>query len=169
MRPPRPRSFTLTTRLVLLGLFALAMAELEASAVWYIRAILHWVPAPADLTASAMAQVPGWIVRAEQYREAATMVMLVTIALLMGANWRQRIAAFLYAFAIWDIAYYVWLYVLLSWPPSLTTTDCLFLLPCVWTAPVWFPLLASVAMLLVAAALFRSKKPQGEKTAGGRG
>ncbi|MFQ6132246.1 MAG: hypothetical protein ACE5R4_09445 [Armatimonadota bacterium] len=143
MNAPGRRRLSLGARLALLAAFAVAMGYLEATVVWYIRAILDWIPVPADLTPEAIEHVPSWIIFAEQCREAATIVMLVTLALLVGRTWRERLGAFLYAFAIWDIFYYVWLYVLIGWPPSLSTQDCLFLIPKPWLAPVWFPLLAS--------------------------
>lgn len=154
MNPPTGGRFSLTARLVFLAIFAVAMAHLEATVVWYIREILDWVPVPENLTPAALEQVPHWLTFSEQCREAATVVMLVTMALLVGANWRERLGAFLYAFAIWDIFYYVWLYVLIQWPPSLTTQDCLFLIPEPWLGPVWFPLLASAALLMVSLLLF---------------
>jgi hypothetical protein len=54
---------------------------------------------------------------------------------------------FLYAFAIWDIFYYVFLYVLLGWPESLFTWDILFLIPVPWVGPVICPCLVSLAMI----------------------
>jgi len=161
VNPPGNRRFSLAARLVLLALFAVAMAYLEAAAVLYIRKILGWVPVPRDLTAADMQRMPSWLILSEQCREAGTIVMLVTLALLAGATWRERLGAFLYAFAVWDVFYYVWLYVLLRWPPSLTARDCLFLIPQPWLAPVWFPLLASVTMLMISLLLFgvgKSKK-----------
>src|SRR6185295_1640743 len=51
-------------------------------------------------------------------------------------------------FGAWDLAYYAGLYVALGWPPSLLTWDVLFLIPVPWTAPVLYPALVSVVLVL---------------------
>jgi hypothetical protein len=79
--------------------------------------------------------------------------MLLAVALLAGRNLGERVAAFLWAFAIWDAIYYLALELLVHWPPSLTTPDIYFLLPVPWGGPVWVPLLADLLMVLLAAGL----------------
>src|SRR5665647_1214847 len=86
----------------------------------------------------------------EQAREAATMVMLLGVGYLAGRTWWQRLAFWLFAFGVWDIFYYVWLWVLLRWPSSPGTRDLLFLIPREWWAPVWQPVLASLGFIAVA-------------------
>jgi hypothetical protein len=83
----------------------------------------------------------------EQAREAATMVMLLAVGFLAGRTWWQRFAFWLLAFGVWDIFYYVWLWVLLRWPSSPGTRDLLFLLPNEWWAPVWQPVLVSCVFI----------------------
>ena len=137
----------LSVHLLLVVLFGIAMANVEATVVVYIRQVLGWVPAPADLGPDAMAKVPGELIFRERLREGATIVMLVVFSLVAARRWMQRAGTFLVAFAVWDICYYAWLYVLIRWPPRLTTMDCLFLIPKPWLAPVWLPLLVSVVLL----------------------
>jgi hypothetical protein len=79
----------------------------------------------------------------EHIREACTLVMLTTVAWLAAINARTRIATFFVMFGIWDITYYVGLRLLVAWPESLLTWDCLFLLPVPWYGPVLAPLLIS--------------------------
>ena len=86
----------------------------------------------------------------ERAREAATMVMLLAAGYLAGRTGWQRLAYWLFAFGVWDIFYYVWLYVYLRWPASPGTRDLLFLIPGEWWAPVWMPMLASLAFVAVA-------------------
>ena len=51
------------------------------------------------------------------------------------------------AFGIWDIFYYIWLYVLTSWPESLMTWDLLFYVPLPWVGPVLTPVLIAITMV----------------------
>jgi len=40
-------------------------------------------------------------------------------------------------FGVWDLVYYAGLKALLDWPESWGTWDVLFLIPGIWTGPVW--------------------------------
>ncbi len=82
-------------------------------------------------------------------REAATLVMLVGVGVSAGRTFLQRFSAFLVAFGVWDLGYYVSLKALLGWPASVWTWDILFLIPVPWSAPVLAP--AVVAATMVAA------------------
>ena len=74
--------------------------------------------------------------------------MLVSVAMLAAARARERSAAFLWTFALWDISYYAGLWATIRWPTSLKDLDVLFLIPEPWVAQVWFPLLVSVLTLI---------------------
>ena len=136
-------------RLLTLTLFAVAMGHLEAVVVVYLRRLAPAVPLPqANLDYyQFLPQLPPWVIPVEMSREAATIIMLVTLALLVGRGRRERVCVFLLAFALWDIFYYVGLKLLLGWPPALTTTDVLFLIPVPWFAPVWLPVAISLGMI----------------------
>jgi len=138
-------------RLALLTIYGWGMAHVEGVVVYYLRKIL----APMAQLVEREAVFSPTLLRVEQTREAATIVMLVAIAWLVGKNLRERLSFFLWTFAIWDIFYYVSLYLLLRWPRSLTTMDVLFLIPTAWVAPVYVPLTASTFMLLFALWLLR--------------
>ena len=98
--------------------------------------------------------LPQSLLTVEIFREAATLVMLLSIAFLSAKFWRERSAIFLWSFAIWDICYYLGLSLTVGWPPSWFTPDVLFLIPVPWLAQVWFPILVS-ALTLVAVLLAR--------------
>ena len=87
----------------------------------------------------SVGKFPERYLNIEITREAATIIMLVVIAYLVGITWLERGIFFLWTFAFWDLFYYVSLYILIKWPPSLKTIDVLFLIPKPWIAPVWFP------------------------------
>ena len=141
-------------RLIVTALFALAFAFVEAAVVVYLRASSGLLFAQRG---HAPAGFPALFLRIEIVREAATMIMLAAIATLAARNLRERFIAFLWTFAIWDIFYYVFLYVTIGWPNSLKNLDLLFLIPVPWTSQVWFPLL--VSSLTILAVLFYARRP----------
>jgi hypothetical protein len=156
------------------GLFALAFGYVEAAVVIYIRASLGLLPGYegtlADVQRLAAAfyrqpivlhQMPPALLRIEVIREAATMIMLVGVALLAGRSLPNRCAMFLWCFAIWDIAYYAGLWATVRWPYSLLAPDVLFLIPVPWIAQVWFPILVSgmtIGAIVNTARLSRGKE-----------
>ena len=135
-------------RLAVVAAWAIAFALVEAMVVVYLRRLFglqyRLTFTPADF------RYPRAYLGYEQAREAATMVMLLGVGYLAGRTWLQRLAFWLFAFGVWDIFYYVWLWVLLRWPSSPGTRDLLFLIPREWWAPVWQPVLASLGFIAVA-------------------
>lgn len=123
-------------RMPALFVYAVAMAFVEAAVVVYLRKLY---PA-ADVTATPLT---GFVYRTEVFREAATIVMLLAVAWLASRRLALKGLAFLWIFAIWDLFYYLFLKLLIGWPPSLRTLDVLFLIPVPWIAPVWLPIVAS--------------------------
>jgi hypothetical protein len=95
-------------------------------------------------------------------REAATIIMLASVAYVSAAGWRRRFGAFLVGFACWDISYYLFLKIVDHWPASLMTKDVYFLIPVMWIGPVLTPLAISTAMLLGGSWLYL--KPAAEVT-----
>ena len=126
-------------------MFAIAMGFLENAVVVYMRALLY----PQGFV-FPMVAIPPTLAITEILREAATVVMLLGIGVLAGKSGISRFAWFLYAFAIWDIFYYVFLKLILNWPESFMTWDILFLIPTVWIGPVITPVIVSLTMVLLA-------------------
>ncbi len=136
--------------LLVLFAFGIAMGVLEAVVVVYLRHIYY--PAGFDFP---LAAIDHLIAAAEWVREICTLVMLLSIALLAGKRALQVFSYFIYSFAVWDIFYYAGLKLFLDWPASLSTWDILFLIPVIWTGPVWAPLLCSLLMILLAGLLLQ--------------
>jgi hypothetical protein len=122
--------------------YAIAMAYVESAVVVYLRGLYY----PHGF-AFPVSPMPGPEAVIEIGREAATLVMLLAVAGLAGTGWRSRVLLFGVAFGIWDLFYYVWLWVLLRWPPSLLTWDILFLIPVPWIGPVLAPVIVSVVLV----------------------
>ncbi len=131
----------------LLAIFGVAMAHFEGVVVVYLRKAIGLDVT--DLKSKTIADIPKRIVLIEKTREAATIIMLVCIALLVGEGWFDQSMIFLWTFAFWDLFYYVSLYLTIKWPPKLTTMDVLFLIPRPWIAPVWFPIGVSTLTILL--------------------
>ena len=128
---------------LIVAVFALAMAWLEAATVYYLRVLVdRLIPYQADPL-----PIRGALGPVELVREAATLVMLLTVGMLAGRTWQTRLGYSAIAFGVWDIFYYVFLKVIYDWPSSLLEWDILFLLPLPWWGPVLAPM--SVAVLMI--------------------
>jgi hypothetical protein len=131
-------------RLVWFTAFAIAMGFLETSVVVYMRELLY----PHGF-AFPLAPINNKLATIEILREAATLIMLVAVGMIMGRTRTEKFALFLYGFGIWDIFYYIFLKLLINWPDSLQTWDILFLIPVTWTSPVLAPLISSLSMVIL--------------------
>ena len=128
-----------------LTFFGIAMGFAEAAVVVYLREIIY-----PEGFCFPLKDIPTNLLFTEIAREVATIIMLVSLALLSAKTFNRRIAFFLYSFGIWDIFYYVWLKVTLNWPASLFTKDILFLIPGPWVGPVLAPVIVSLTMITFA-------------------
>ena len=136
-------------KFTLLALFGISMAHLEGVVVVYLRKALGILNPESNK--AVIEKFPERYVIIEQTREAATIIMIVTLSFLVGETWLDKLIVFLWVFAFWDLFYYVSLYVLIKWPPSFKTIDVLFLIPRPWIAPVWFPIgISSMTIILIA-------------------
>jgi hypothetical protein len=151
----------LTRVLVALVVFGAAFGYVEASVVVYLREILRpvrqeqlaGVPhdevfpllSPEQLQAGGEGPVRALLT--ELGRELATLLILTAVAALPARSFREWLAAFMIAFGVWDVFYYVFLRLLLGWPESLWTWDVLFLWPTIWAGPVIAPLLVAASMI----------------------
>lgn len=124
--------------------FAVGMAWVEAASVYYLRAMVDRIepyqenPLP----------IRGTLGEVELVREAATLVMLLTLGMLAGRTWYRRLGYTAIAFGTWDILYYVFLRLICGWPNSLLDWDILFLLPLPWWGPVLAPVCISLLMIV---------------------
>jgi hypothetical protein len=131
------------SRWIVVVVFAIGMAWVEAATVYYLRLMVDRVqpyqqnPLP----------IHGVLGQVELAREAATLMMLVSLGMLAGRSRYARAGYTAVAFGVWDIFYYVFLRIIGDWPHSLLDWDILFLLPLPWWGPVLAPV--SIALLMV--------------------
>ncbi len=127
-----------------LTIFSIAMGFMESAVVVYLRALYY-----PDGFVFPLVPLESKILVTELLRELATLIMLLVAGIIAGRNSAQRFVFFLFCFAIWDIFYYVFLYLLIGWPASLLDWDILFLLPVPWIGPVLAPCLLSLMMIML--------------------
>ncbi len=139
-------------KLSILAIFGIAMAHLEGVVVVYLRKALGMLDSESNK--ESVEKFPKRYLYIEMTREAATIVMLVAIAWLAGETWLEKGLFFLWTFAFWDLFYYLSLYILIKWPPTLKTIDVLFLIPVPWIAPVWFPVGVSSLTIITIGVLY---------------
>jgi len=126
-------------------ILAIAMAFLESAIVVYLRKLYY-----PEGFCFPLKSIEFDIAVTEFLREIATLIMLIAIGIIAGRKNIERFAFFIFSFAIWDIFYYVFLKLLISWPESLMTWDVLFLVPVTWVGPVLGPIINSFSMIILA-------------------
>ena len=129
-------------KITVVSLFAIAMGFLEAVVVVYLREIYY--PEGFDFP---LVIIEPRIFGIELVREVTTLIMLIAIGLLAGQTKNGKFAWFLFAFGVWDIAYYGGLKLFLDWPSSFFTWDILFLIPVTWIGPVLAPIICAFTMI----------------------
>src|SRR4051812_31075963 len=95
--------------------FAAAMAWVESAVVYYLRTMIDRI----EPHQSHPLPVIGNLGHVELAREAATMIMLLTVGILAGRTWRSRLGYTAIAFGVWDILYYAFLKLMCGWPHSI--------------------------------------------------
>ena len=93
----------------------------------------------------------------EIVREAATLVMLLTVGWLAGSSWKSKLGYFMCAFGLWDIFYYLFLKIIIDWPHSLLDWDILFLIPLPWWGPVLSPIVISLVLIILGTLLAQNE------------
>ena len=160
---------SLPIRLCWWTLYAAAFGYVEALVVVYIRRLTGMTPGM-DYHQLWAARHLAWngpaiiaemgrlgVYQTEYGREIATLLLLLGPAMAAGRTGRERLALFLYTFAVWDETYYLWLKLWTGFPATLGSTDIYFLVPIAWYGPVWFPVLVVMPALIAAALLLLTR------------
>jgi hypothetical protein len=134
-------------KLPIVAAFAVAMAYVESATVVYLREIYGIEDLVRDLPTAT-----DRLTAIEIGREAATIVMLLAAGWMVGRRLQDRLGHFVFAFGLWDIAYYGWLALFEGWPTSPLDWDVLFLIPVPWWGPVLAPVLIASVMCVGGAA-----------------
>ena len=124
--------------------FAISMGFFESAVVIYLRKIAY----PSGF-AFPLQPLSSDLATIEIFREVFSLVMLYSVSALLGKRSMERFGWFIFNFAIWDIFFYIFLFILSGWPESPFTMDLLFLIPVVWTGPVLAPIILSGLMIFL--------------------
>lgn len=135
--------------LFFLTLFGISFAFIESSVVIYLRN-LYYPEGPIF----PLKEIPENILLVEVFREFSTLIIIFSTSLLTGRTKIIKIASFFYIFGVWDIFYYIFLYLFLKWPTSILDWDILFLIPFPWVSPVYAPVLCSISFILLSLSLY---------------
>ncbi|MCK5361057.1 MAG: hypothetical protein KAJ95_10550, partial [Gammaproteobacteria bacterium] len=130
--------------LVLLMLFTIGMAQVEASLVVHLRSI-YYPGNPLEIFPLNLLTHRDFAI--EVARELATVVMILSVALLTARGFIRVFATFVFIFGLWDLFYYFWLKIMIGWPVSWFEWDVLYLIPWPWLGP-WLTA-ALIALLFV--------------------
>lgn len=158
-------------RLIAVVLFALAFGFVEAAVVIYLRELINFNILSFDarhpilldlkfiafLAPSNPLLKESKIIITEMFRESSTIIMLASLAYLAAEKLKQKLGAFLISFAIWDLSYYFYLYLIIGWPENLFSQDIFFLLPIPWVGPVITAIIISSFLLLTGLVLFAKR------------
>lgn len=150
-------------KIVKVVIFAIAFAYVEAAVVVYLRHLLGSTQ-PTVTRDEILLLLPGiaflepqtalrmisntTLLNVERIREAATLVMLASVALIAARKIKYQIAYFFLVFGIWDIFYYLFLRLTIGWPMRFSDLDVFFILPTPWVGPVVVPLLISIVLII---------------------
>lgn len=140
-------------------IFGIAMAFLESAIVIFLREI--WGLKALFPIQNIFENANNLkFLKIEFGREIATVVMLISIACVLGRNAWQRMAYLFFIFGVWDIFYYIWLWTLIGWPSSLVTWDVLFFVPYTLVAPVYAPVIVSLVLVFCGMMIIHAQKRQ---------
>ena len=92
-------------------LWGVSFGYIESAVVVYLREIYY----PNGFS-FPLVPIDENILKTETLREAATLLLLWSTAVLSYSRLQSRIAAFFILFGVWDIFYYIFLKILLDWP-----------------------------------------------------
>jgi len=150
-------------RILTISVFAVAFALMEAAVVVYLRKLfgfdVGYLPSDpkavlnlgfiAFLSPGTLILPDKFITQIELLREASTIIILITIALLSAEKLKERLGVFLIAFSTWDIFYYVFLHLFTGWPKNLLDIDVFFLIPLPWVGPILTPIIIFTLLFLL--------------------
>ncbi len=152
----RRRGMTVLSYLIALTALCVALSYVDAVATVHARAAGPIDAAGATFTPGALEELTPREIALEQTRQAAIVLLLITIAFIAGRNGLQQWGTFVFTLGGWAMLRYAVIRTLVDWPRSLGDTDTVFLLQEPISAPVWMPVVAGLGLVVLGVTLIRA-------------
>ncbi|MGI5819587.1 MAG: hypothetical protein ACOX9R_16000 [Armatimonadota bacterium] len=151
----RTRGMTVLSYLLSLAALCIAVGYVDAVATFYVRGMLQVAQEGGGFAQAVTEAMPPRIVALEQTRQAATVLVLVAVAIVAGRNLQQQFGTAFYALGGWIVFRYAAIRTITDWPGTLTDVDTVLYLPHAVYAPVWMPLVVGLGAAAIGVTLVR--------------
>lgn len=152
----RRRGMTVLSYLITLLALCIAMAYIDALASFYVRGMIQAGHEGAEFATGAVQEMPQRIISLELTRQAAFVLVLLTVAIVAGRNGLQQAGSFIFCVGAWIVLRYIAIRALTDWPASLVELDAVIFLPEPLYAPIWMTLILGLALGATGVLLIRS-------------
>lgn len=146
---------TVLNYLIALTALCIAIAYVDAVATFYVRGMQQIAQHGGDFAQAVTEAMPPRIVTLEQTRQAATVLVLVTVAVVAGRNLQQQFGTAFFALGGWIVLRYAAIRTITDWPTALTDVDTVIFLPDPVYAPVWMPIVIGLGVAAIGVTLVR--------------
>jgi hypothetical protein len=147
---------TVLSYLLALAALCIAVGYVDAVTTFYVRGMLQVAQEGGGFAQAVTEAMPPRIVALEQTRQAATVLVLVTVAVVAGRNLQQQFGTALYVLGGWVVFRYAAIRTITDWPSSLTDVDTVLYLPEAVYAPVWMPIVIGLGVCAIGVTLIRA-------------
>jgi hypothetical protein len=147
---------TVLSYLIAILALCIAIGYVDAVATFYVRGMLQVAQEGGGFAQAVTEAMPPRIVALEQTRQAATVLVLMTVAIVAGRNLQQQFGTAFYALGGWTVLRYAAIRTITDWPTALTDVDTVLYLPHAVYAPVWMPITIALGMAAIGVTLIRA-------------
>ncbi len=140
---------TVLSYLIAIAALCIAIGYVDAVATFYVRGMLQVSQEGGNFAQAVTEAMPPRIVALEQTRQAATVLVLVAMAIVAGRNLQQQFGTVFYALGGWLVLRYAAIRTITDWPAALTDIDTVLYLPHAVYAPVWMPIVIGLGVAAI--------------------
>ncbi|MEA3401915.1 MAG: hypothetical protein U9R79_11830 [Armatimonadota bacterium] len=151
----RPRGMTVLSYLTALTALCIAMGYLDAVTSFYLHGMLQVAHEGGKYARGSVEDMSPRVRVLEQTRQAAVVLVLLTIGIVAGRNGLQQAGTFVFALGGWGLMRYAAIRTITDWPGSLSDADVVLYLPRAIHAPVWMVMIVALGLSVLGVALIR--------------
>ncbi|MGC9318464.1 MAG: hypothetical protein ACP5KN_10600 [Armatimonadota bacterium] len=152
----RRRGMTVLSYLTALAALCIAVGYLDAVTSFYLHGMLRAGHEGATYARASAEDMSARVRVLEQTRQAAVVLVLLTVGIVAGRNGLQQAGTVIFALGAWGLMRYAAIRTITDWPGSLSDADVLLYLPQEVCAPVWMVLIAALGLCAAGVALIRA-------------